>query len=104
MYHIAFTFATADDGTVTASLYCKPGNGAIIPGTDKPFASKKFKLNLEVIKTGFAKGVFRYGKMSNQGNEPLEQRFGRLAIYDSIPKELPGIAIKFATGKIEKKK
>ena len=95
-YHVAVTFQTAADGTITGKLYCKEGYGGIVPGKDKVVGSSKFKLNPAVVKNGFTAGVFKYGKMSNDGPAPLEQRFARLALYDSVPKELPALNEKFA--------
>ena len=95
-YHVAVTYQTAADGTVTGKLYCKEGYGAIVPGKDKAVAYSKFKFNPAVVKTGFTAGVFRYGKMSNDGPAPLEQRFSRLSLYDSVPEELPALNAEFA--------
>lgn len=95
-YHVVVTFQTASDGTVTGKLYCKEGYGAIVPDKNKAIAYYKFKLNPAVVKNGFTSGVFRYGKMSNDGAAPLEQRFSRLTLYDSVPKEFPALNAKFA--------
>jgi hypothetical protein len=102
--HIAVTFSTAADGMTTGKLYCKPGTDAIVPDKDKPQATIKFKLDPAVVKAGFFPGTFRYGKMTNIGKAPVEQRFARLTLYDSVQQELPGFDVKFATGTVEKKK
>jgi hypothetical protein len=89
IYHVAVTFQTAADGLVTCKLYATDVDQSInTSGT--PLRSMAFRLD-NSVKNGFATGNFNYGQLSTADKKSFTSYFGRLTIYNSIPKQLPGI-------------
>jgi len=86
VYHLGVTFATDDQGTVTAKIWGQEGAGAIDLATAVPVATLAFGIDENIVSNGFATGSFPFNQLRYENLPgPQTQEFDQLRIYNATP-------------------